>query len=148
MANQPQCDLVVWQRKEVTACPSRARGRLNLLDYSVGRHHTRLRDDAKMWQWGNSVTAYCVMSPWFLTYCEGDERKKMASNGFSIWWKGAPADRASVSLFLKTGWQRMRRNEGKMHERREKYQAYCSADFFIKKGGGWWDAVHAASHLQ
>lgn len=135
MASQPQCDLVVWQRKEVTACPSRVRGRLNLLDCGVGRHRTRLRDGAKMWQWGNSVTAYCVMSPRFLTYCEGDERKKMASNGFSIWWKGAPADRASVSLFLKTGWQRMRRERRKNGwAQREISGLLFSCFFFIKKG--------------
>lgn len=81
---------------------------LNMSEYGAGRQYAHPRHDAKMWQWGNSVTAYCVMSPRFPTYCEGDERKKKASNGFSMWWKGAPADGASVSLFLKTGWQRMR----------------------------------------
>lgn len=65
MAKQPQCDWLIWHRKEVTACLSRARGHVNLLDYGAGRRRARLRDDAKMWQWGNSVTAYCVMSQWF-----------------------------------------------------------------------------------
>lgn len=68
----------------------------------------RLHHSAWMWQWGNSVSACCVMSQRFLTYCEGDERRKKASNGFSVWWKGAPADGASVSLFLRNKWQRMR----------------------------------------
>lgn len=92
-----QC-ATVWLRSSgrgrKSQCASAAR--VNLSDYSVGRYSTRLHDNAKMWQWGNSVSVCCIMLPWSLTYCEGDERKKMVNNGFSIWWKVAPADRAAL----------------------------------------------------
>lgn len=97
-------------RGRKSQCVSLACRSLNATVRGIGSHCTRLHHDTKMWQWGNSVTACCVMLLWFLTYC--DERKKMTSNGFSAWWKGAPADRASVSLFLKAEWQRIRRKEG------------------------------------
>lgn len=131
-----QCASLVW------------RGHLNLLDYSVGRRRARLHDDAKMWQWGNSVTAYCVMSPWFLTYCEGDEREKMASNGFSVWWKGAPADGASVSFFLKTGWQRMRRGKKEKWMSTERnIGAHCSAEATQYGGGMLRIQLHACNKI-
>ena len=47
--------------------------------------------------------------------------KKMASNGFSIWWKGAPADGASARLFLKRqDGKEWDGEEGKMVEHRER----------------------------
>lgn len=138
---------------------------LNMSEYGAGRQYAHPRHDAKMWQWGNSVTAYCVMSPRFPTYCEGDERKKKASNGFSMWWKGAPADGASVSLFLKTGWQRMRGERWKkwMSTGRNTKPIVPFFFFFLKRGDTWrvgrcrciysftaaiWSSCHLYSHPQ
>ena len=69
---------------------------------------------AKMWQWGNSVTAYCVMSPWFLSYCAGDEREKNGEQRIQHMMKGSPCWWGICeALFKKAGWQRMRRRRRK-----------------------------------
>lgn len=81
--------------------------------------------------------------------------KKMASNGFSIWWKGAPADGASVRLFLKRqDGKEWDGEEGKMDEHRERN---ISGLLFSWRevahsrrvgGGGERDAVRTTSRLR
>lgn len=125
MANQPQCDSVVWQRKEVTdASLSREGGDIRICWITVLEDSAHaFASGAKMWQWGNSVTAYCVMSPWFLSYCAGDEREKNGEQRIQHMMKGSPCWWGICeALFKKAGWQRMRRRRRKNGwAQREKY---------------------------
>lgn len=157
MANQPQCDSVVWQRKEVTdASLSREGGDIRICWITVLEDSAHaFASGAKMWQWGNSVTAYCVMSPWFLSYCAGDEREKNGEQRIQHMMKGSPCWWGICeALFKKAGWQRMRRRRRKNGwAQREKYirpivQLKRGSTQQTGGGGGERDAVRTTSRLR